>query len=829
MKSIFKVFYLFIIINLFFLIKAYGLNSTSANEQNILTAYVKFGVAGKVKLNRYTPVMFTLVNNTDNDVNGVFTFNINKLQTYDSYKKNISIPKKGASSFTSLIKLSSDARNIEYFLEGENKKKSIELNYNDIYTNTQSFLVGVLTDNFDNISYINNYFQEINSNNSINYKLKINSNTNIRGKISKIELSDLPEEKNYLSVFDAIIINDFNTSKINENQYIALKAWVEDGGALIIGGGKNNVNTLKLFSDNYIRGNIINSYTKDIDISYSNFFNKNSFKNSIISQLDISKMDIEDSEELIKISDDVLAHKVLKGKGAVIIAAFDFASIKDRNDATLFINGFMEKACAEPASKYFQNSPDMQNIYHISSFPEISLPKVRNISILYYIYAIILIPVCYLVLKKLDKRQLMWVVIPALACIITIYIFVYSLGNRISDYNITLVNIFRKSDNSYISNLGFGSILNAKKGSYTISTSDDVNIVDIIDEDYYNYSMYSAQNATQEKKLALNLVNYIDSKSITVNNATSFSAKNFNYSNNINIGGNISVEAFSNMGKINGTVTNNTDIDLEDVVLLYDNYAYRIIDLKKGETKDIGGAVVITDQYNGFNNLYGINQQNLGMHKNEEESQEESKMLQKIEIMIQGLNTGMLSKSLDLNTITVLAWNRDILTKDYKINGKNPFLIEKNLIIDTAKFKFQGDNIVIPESYVKISVSGINGNISMDDVSLLWYGSQGSFDLEYSLGENIDINKVEIDKSININNMNKVDKDGVNFYVYSKESGNYDLLLSEDNTYLEGDELKKYILEGNIIKIRAEVTTLSESSGSLPKMAAEGKDKNAGN
>ena len=218
---------------------------------------------------------------------------------------------------------------------------------------------------------------------------------------------NFPEDLSVIRAFDVIVINNFDTTKLNKNMYENLKKWVNDGGLLIIGTGSTYSKSLGIFKDDFITGKIENvSKITTTELSKLVKGKDGSSLNSM--DLNVLNLDIKGAEKISSEGNTSLIQRITKEKGAVIIAAFDLGlnpvSTWEENSifgdklialSKLNMNSLMNKA-------YNQDTYSINEAVSCNS--ELPVPKINNLLIIIIIYIILTGPISYIILKKLDKR-----------------------------------------------------------------------------------------------------------------------------------------------------------------------------------------------------------------------------------------------------------------------------------------------------------------------------------------------------------------------------------------------------------------------------------------
>ena len=207
----------------------------------------------------------------------------------------------------------------------------------------------------------------------------------------------MPESSELLENFSAIIVDDFHMESLNEKQLEALLGWVENGGMLAIGTGLNADKTLKNIGDKL--GITLNGY------STANIF---------CGTADVADITVADGEESGIENGTVTAYIKNEGAGLVVVHTFDLGSAPFANSgANSYLTSYYRDIYPQKfmADRNYIYSPN--NVNSINRLPSIEKSSFTVLIVILLVYAAVIGPVCYLVLKKADKREKGWIVIPA--------------------------------------------------------------------------------------------------------------------------------------------------------------------------------------------------------------------------------------------------------------------------------------------------------------------------------------------------------------------------------------------------------------------------------
>lgn len=772
---------------------------------------VKAGYNGTYKIGGYAPVNIQIINN-ERDIDGEIQLGIrNDNGNTTLFSKEINLPMNSTKNVTINMPLTNVSSKI-YVKLIEDKR----VYYEDFKTINagiyqDSILIGILSDEQDNVSYAGDI-------GNINFQNK----NNAQSKAVQLDENIFPEKNNVMESFDILVINDFDTSKLNEKQYSVLKTWVNNGGTLIIGTGLAYNKTLGIFKDNYLVGEIgevkrvnTSALHKFIDVD----------KNAKEMEIDLLDLELEKGIQVLEYNESSIIQKIDKGKGIVAVLAFDLGLNPVANWDSR--HSFMERLISEVSSKNFSMQPEekhdkfrgIQN--KLTNIPELPMPTATKTIIIFMIYILLVSPVSYIILKKRDKRELMWGIVPLLSMIFIVIMFVSGISTRVTTSVINSVNYIKVDKEGNKSIDSFGSILTPTKTDIRIYTEENMELTPMLDNNYDHYS--SSGNNTNLKvsdvnvtsKIMLGNTDYIEYYSNTV-----FSNNSIRI-NNIPPEGNAVCSLNYADGMYIGKVTNEFDFDLIDSYVLFNNSYIKIGDIKTGETKEIKAS---SNTYSG--DIYDFTEKTYNKRINSPTaafmSSNEMKAIKLGRQKADLLNTYFQ----DMNAIDspkLISWASTDVNKGILINGKSIRKFEKSIIITEANVTFINGGIAeYPYGFIspKIDTSG-NNNGGYDEYSKRFYGT-GNFEISFPI-DRYDINPNEINIKYNITITAPGGDKAVEQFIYNYkidewEEGdfrNYKILQEDFDKYLDSNNILKFKL--NILK--------DDISGEIPKISVKGSAK----
>lgn len=805
-----------IILGLVFMV--YNFNPINALEEDKIKVKLSAGFDSTYKIGSTVPINIEIENNMKN-INGEVQIEMEtgsrpgmNTNAINLYAQPISLPLNSTKKLLMNIPINTYITKIKVnVVEGKNNVFEKEMSISGGLS-SDSVLIGILSDDYDSISYVNS--------------VGMANGTTLSAKNVKLAETNFPEDTDVLKMFNNIIINNFDTSKLSKNQYEALKKWVTSGGHLIIGTGPSYNKTLAVFKDDFVSGtigNVTNISTKELGglIAKSNPGN-----NLQLSALDIK---VKDSTPVIKEGDFILVHKLEKSRGTVAVAAFDFGLNPIANWGQK--GTFMEKLIGATLPSYYslidyqkgRPSVMMEYLYGVSSavrnIPELPMPKGKNLIIIFIIYLIIAAPVNYIILKKLDKRELMWATVPIISIAFAGIMYAAGLSTRVTEPIVNIISMINMDSKGTASINSYGGVFTPTKGTMKIEAADGMHIK-TLSENVYDKGTVS--NTNKAPKVVDAKVNLGSKPSIEF-------YKNGVFSNRlIDIGmdeiKNGQIEGALNYanGVFKGTVKNNSGFDLEDCYVVTTSNYISLGKIKNGETKEINEKP--TGSYNGYgqdliSKIYKDPYRSPQQLKNatDEEAKELRITRQKWDVMANYFQMNMGKP----DNQQVVAWSKTPITKDIMVNGKKVKKIEKSFITAPIKVTLRNGNTVeYPYGYIRPTYVNNNQKGGYDEYGKVFYGG-GTYELQYQIDNTINIEQLDIKANFSSNSiLNKEVKEYIwNVKTSSYEEGNY------TSFSIQKDNIAKYVDKDGNFKFKLEITNTNQVSGEMPSISVKGSVK----
>lgn len=769
-------------------------NASKNNSKYDLT--ISYGIDGKYKAQKYMPVTVQ-INNLEQDFNGEVEVRVTSDSNggYDAYCKEVSASKGENISVTIPVK----------FLEGNNTGTVCIIENGKVLYEEKLLIssgrisdgnafTGLLSDDPTALGYLGNitYFDS-------NY-----SNT---GKMNCVNLTEDMLDENGLNIdgLDVIIINNYNMANLSDNQYNSLNNWVNSGGTLLIGAGGNESKTINNINKSFL--NITSNGTSEQNVKTG----------SESLNLILSQITLEDSVVTVNSNENELVYSLDRGAGKILITAFDLGlePFISSNDAVIMLQDMLKGTFdkiyeGNYQGGYYSASYEVSNL--LGNIPVDNTVSTLTLGIVLGVYAILVGIVIYLILKKMEKRDLIWGLIPITAIVFTVMIYFLGSKTKIKDVIVNSTNIIsvdedgRGQINSYI------GIASKNKGNIKIEKEEDLKM-QYMSDDYYYYgdTDYNA------KTLRVKTTYTNDNSYFTVANNNVAEVNKFKISGKEIVMPKVENTLSIKDGKLEGTIKNNLDSDIKKLVIVSGKTVWDLGQVNKGEEISIADL-----DNNASSGLLGYaNSLSNEYYESRWNDQIDSKdpKFKNIQRYVSLFNLleyeGYLEATTKIIAITDLPVDYNLDLESKSISNYNLTAVIQEANID---FKDESGNISFPEGYFSYTVSELDNRVDYDYYDGYIYG-EGEIVLDYKIDDNVDVKEI----TINVYTDQWSYQYGLNgeYYIYNYNTNEYEEFKLTSGSY-------KVINDGsyslnNIIKIKVVASENRESAA--PKLGIKGVEK----
>ena len=672
-----------------------SLSSVFGNQVKDIEISVDIGFNNFYEYESQIPINVKLKNNL-RDINGkvqlLIPYKFRDTEVYTAYSKEISIAENSTKElqFVSLIR--SNINEIIVRIIDDNDtliaEKEISIAKGKRYDDIN---IGVLSDDFESLSYFNLVFRK----ESQDIIKNVNTNTTTVETIVKTALDNvntnvvnigdkMVENWEALQSFDIIIINNYNTEILTGQENKALEEWVNKGGLLLVGTGANHEKTLKgLGGLNYIQVTELDEI--------------NEINGDIIEPLNIIQGIKKSGDEILIQDNKVLVYNKSIGLGNIIITGFD-----------LGLNPFLQWEGKESLFRniltpYITASNDNKLGVRLGSniLQYIPLDRAVPLNVIIWIIIIFILligPVNYIVLKKLDRRELAWITIPAIVVVFSLFIYMWSFATRFEkplSNNISTVIIYPQSDKSVVNTTA--SVVSFSNGDIDVSMKEDA---------YFSMYPFRLESQLYEFRHKFEegdiIVEYAqnDNKHLIFKKKSAWDNQFIEVQDEINTGQGIVYDLKIKGQNIEGSISNFAGLNIEDAVIIYNNGFLKLGDIDEGENKSL------TLPLNKTNALFKAHHSIIdGIYPYNNVDIDYNDILNdniKREILFEYFHhiNKILFSDFSSNLL-LMGWNREKISDDIIVNNINSDRIDRNIIVAPLNINFtKGERVEIPHGFL---------------------------------------------------------------------------------------------------------------------------------
>ncbi|WP_232699408.1 hypothetical protein [Brevibacillus daliensis] len=375
-------------------------------------------------------------------------------------------------------------------------------------------------------------------------------------QVRNIDPKQLPSVTHVLHNIQILIIGDIPAGSLTDEQVGAVKNWVLSGGKLILSASTPE--------------ELLNQF-KDIAPAYQ----KNPGMTNDLAQLEIISKGTKLPFTELNMYDKNLPLFSIKenGTGKVLFANFDV------NAQPLVVWAYNQALWNRIIFEHglHQNMVNKYGMYDtpVDMIPGVSLPSPFILLMIWLGYVVMLGPVMYMVLKRRDKREWAWGIIPLtsiLFCVGTLTFGKNMIASEDKIYTVTNIKVINKDVADVSTN---AAVLIRSGGKMSVDTGEQFLPPTMnIERKYEIRDQEIVQDETGKTRVTHNKVPYM----------TQTSLETFGLVNGI---GELQADVTYKQKKLKGTIKNNTKFSFEELYLQMGTNQIKIGPLGKGESTTI--------------------------------------------------------------------------------------------------------------------------------------------------------------------------------------------------------------------------------------------------
>lgn len=671
-------------------------------ETSQLELDLSVGYEGSVKVSNGNPLRATITNNGE-AISGELQIVVNQTQAESLiYAKEFEIAANGEKDINMVIPVYTIQRKFTVKVVSDGKQiYEDEVSVGNFISPNQP-IIGVVSDQPDEYRFLNsvNYTNYYGEEELMDYYYQSNVSTVTQEAVEDTndpvvfffdsfdEMNDLDN----LAFFNYLYIGDNGNLKITEKMEEKLLTWVSKGGNMFVESGEDYK---RLYS--FVPESITNFEVTGVsEISKDSLFERFELSEPLVV---VSGSPINDEGTMMYSEDEVaLAMFTNKGSGQIINILMDLThkSLDSWTYKHQVIDELLNRGINGRSSMFsdynFNNQYSYEYYDMLRYIPIEKNPPYGVMAILFTLYVFISGPVLYFILKKKDRRDLMWVGVPALSVLCLVLLYVFGFGTRYTKPIVnTISNIEFADGDDYMSINTKMAVFNNKQGNLAVGWDPDEKIE--ITSNPYDYYGYQQSTSKKVKGKVLSGTRTI----YEVYDSPLWSKVDLDASKVVPLeiedsGDFITFDLEGD--KVKMSIYNKTPFDLETAYMQWGNGYLYIGELPGNEQVDLEFNMieVKNDFYDFTNSLY--DEYNL--------YSEENKMRSNIELYqrLIDYNRGFQTSNY-FNSILIKGINETPVGYDLLVNGDEADMYHRNIISLETEITFtSGTELELPAGFV---------------------------------------------------------------------------------------------------------------------------------
>ncbi|MGE5703130.1 MAG: hypothetical protein ACM32O_11415 [Clostridia bacterium] len=389
-----------------------------------------------------------------------------------------------------------------------------------------------------------------------------------RYSIERLKPELVPTESWLLKNVDILAIGNIDSHPFNEYQIEAIKEWVVRGGVLLLYAGEKGSGLLPAFSEQL-----------NLDLT------KPAIRTDLGEFLALTRKQTLPADR-VKVYDEQKPMFFSKptGAGILLYANYDidaepFASWQYNRD--MWQRVFSEHKVLDRLERaYEQFAVDGAALQLSQRMPGVRIPQASWIMLIWAIYILVIAPLLYLVLKRMDRREWTWAIIPAAAILLTLGVYLIGRPFVVKEDSAYSVNLIKILDEKMAEVQSSASFLTVSGGSYEIEAEAGFNAVPIRSHPHGGFVANGEWRREKDDKQWLRFENV---PYLSVRQATALGMKDGmgSFENRLSV----------DQDRISGVVKNQTAYPMDELILQIGKQRISLGVLGPGEQKQVNAKL----------------------------------------------------------------------------------------------------------------------------------------------------------------------------------------------------------------------------------------------
>ena len=265
----------------------------------------------------------------------------------------------------------------------------------------------------------------------------IPSATGTQAAVVQLTPADLPDRAEGWASLDRLVWQDVDSSSLRKEQVAALRGWLAAGGRLVVAGGTAGIGVLSGFPDDVL------PYRPSVTLDVPPEAITGLLGGKPVGAADLPAMsgELARGTALATSGERVIVAEAPYGSGAVTVLGFD-PGVRWIADSA-GVRALWRRVLPPLANGALVVGNDSQLVGAVGQQPALALPPIGGLLALLFGYILLIGPINYLVLRRLDRREWAWVTMPILIGVFAVGAYAFGAALRGLDVIVNEVAIVR--------------------------------------------------------------------------------------------------------------------------------------------------------------------------------------------------------------------------------------------------------------------------------------------------------------------------------------------------------------------------------------------------
>jgi hypothetical protein len=285
--------------------------------------------------------------------------------------------------------------------------------------------------------------------------------------VVQLTVADLPERPEAWSALDRLVWQDMDAGQLSGEQLAALRTWLAGGGRLTIVGGSGGLGLLAAFPDELLP--FRPAATIDVDPDAIRSLVGGALPRGAEALPALAGSPAAGARALAGSGDRAIAADRPFGSGAVTLAGFDPSTpwLAESTSADVLWASLVPARGTAHTPLIVGDDGILVSL--LGTMPGLALPSIEGLLVLLLGYILLIGPVNYLVLRRLDRREWAWVTMPLLVVGFTVAAFAIGFVLRGTDVIVNQVALVRAAPGTDAAQAQvYLGIFSPTRGSYEV-------------------------------------------------------------------------------------------------------------------------------------------------------------------------------------------------------------------------------------------------------------------------------------------------------------------------------------------------------------------------